>query len=312
MPCALPAATVVKFGAVLCGAGQHMASGACTDIVRDKCPSGYYQTLIHSATYASPSRELKSCMNSYDDTVMSDWFYPIYNGVLVSFGATLCNAGEQFAAGECQPQKQGRCESGFYQTAINGNTFSSPSAELNECMNSYHQYTLPEFMSAIYNGVLVNFGATLCGAGQYLSDGTCVSRDRGECPENFVDITVSDTTMAPRENSECTTGYKSFWLAANCASNQTQSNMCATLCDAGLLYAGTGACQVGCSVTPGRIVTLKSLGGFALPLYSERISVPSLNIETSAGDVCYGNLAPGAVRGAINVTVSGQDYHITD
>ena len=228
-------ATVVKFGAVLCDE-THMSSGACVDIERDICPSGYYKTLIGSATFAAPTLELKSCMNSYNDTVMSDLFYPIYNGVLVSFGASLCGPDEHFASGACKPRVQGRCNDGFYQTLISGITFSSPSAELNECTNSYNQYELPELLSPIYNGGLVNFGATLCGVDQYLSDDICVSRSQGDCPENFYDLAISDTTMMPRENALCATGYNSFWLTANCASNDTQFSMCATLCDAGLTY----------------------------------------------------------------------------
>lgn len=312
LPITSHGATVVKFGAVLCDETQHMSSGACVDIERDMCPSGYYKTLIDSATFSAPALELKSCKNSYDDTVMSDLFYPIYNGVLVNFGASLCGPDEQFGSGACQPRVQGRCSDGFYQTLIGGNTFSSPSAELNECMNSYNQYELPELLSAIYNGVLVNFGATLCGADQYLSDGTCVSRSQGDCPENFYDLAISDTTMMPRENALCATGYKSFWLTANCASNDTQFSMCATLCDAGLTYTGTGACSAMCSVNPGRGVTLNGLGGMSIPLYSTRMTAPSVNIATTNGGVCYGNLVPGTMRGAINVTVSGKNYYITD
>jgi len=304
-------ATVVKFGAVLCDAGQHMSSGACVDVERDTCPAGYYKTLIGSATFASPSVGLKSCMNSYDDTVMSDLFHPIYNGVVVNFGATLCGPDEQFGAGACVPRTQGRCGDGFYQTLIGANTFSSPSADLQQCMNSYNEYELPDLLSAIYNGVLVNFGATLCGNGQYLSDGACVARSRGECPENFYDITVSDTTMMPRENALCATGYKSFWLTANCASDQVQSDLCATLCDAGLTYSGTGTCGAMCSVNPGRNVTLNA-AGLSLPLYSARITTPAVAVATSNGGVCYGNLVPGTQSGAINVMVSGKNYYISD
>lgn len=303
---------LVSFGATLCDAGQHMSSGECVSMERATCPSGYYKTLIGDNTFSSPSLELKSCMNSYNSYSLPDVLHPIYNGVLVSFGATLCGADEQFGSGACQPREQGRCSDGYYKTLIGANTFSSPSAELNECMNSYNQYELPEFLSAIYNGVLVNFGAHLCGNGQYLSDGACISRVQGECPDNFLDISVSETTMLPRENAQCASGYKSFVLTANCASGDTQNGLCATLCDAGLTYSGTGACGTMCSVNPDRTVTLKSLSGIALPLYSTRLTTPSVNVATSDGGVCYGNLVPGTMRGAINMTVSGKNYYLTD
>lgn len=312
MPTASLPATVVKFGVTLCEAGQQMSSGKCVDITQAKCPSGYYETTINSRTYAAPSLELHSCMNSYDDTILSDSLYPIYNGVVVSFGVSLCDGNEQVGSGTCQERVRGRCEEGFYQTLVNGNTFSAPSAELNECMNSYMQYELPDVMSAIYNGIVVNFGPTLCGVGQYLSDGVCVSRERGDCPENFVDVTVSDSTMGPAPDAQCATGYKPFWLTANCATNQTQSGMCATLCDVGDVYTGMGVCAAMCSVNAGRQVTLNSLGGISLPLYRTRLTTPSLGVATSDGGVCYGNLVPGVQSGAINVTVSGNNYHITD
>ncbi len=302
---------VVEFGATLCDADQHMSSGECVARERDKCPSGYYKTLIGSATYSAPTRELKSCLNSYDDAVMPDLFHPIYNGIVVSFGATLCGADEQFGAGACQPRAQGRCADGFYQTLIGPGTFSAPTVELNECMNSYDQFELSDLLSVIYNGVLVNFGATLCGDGKYLSDGACVSYTRGTCPENFYDITVSDTTMMPRENGLCANGYKSFSLTANCASNDVQSSMCAILCDGGLTYTGAGTCAEMCSVNPGRNVTLNA-SGLSLPLYSRRITTPALGVATSNGGVCYGNLISGAQRGAINVVVSGKTYYLSD
>ncbi len=302
---------VVNFGATLCDENQHLSSGECVPRERDRCPAGYYQTLIGTATYSAPTLELQSCMNAYDDTVMPDLFHPIYNGIVVNFGATLCGADEQFGAGTCQPRAQGRCDTGYYQTLIGANTFSAPLAELQQCMNSYNEFELADTLSVIYNGILVNFGATLCGDGQYLSDGTCAARTRGTCPENFYDITVSDTTMMPRENAQCATGYESFWLTANCASNDGQSNLCAILCDAGLTYTGTGTCAAMCSVNAGRNVTLNATG-LSLPLYSTRVTTPALGVATSNGGVCYGNLVPGTMRGAINVTVSGKNYYISD
>ncbi|MCM1294089.1 MAG: hypothetical protein NC311_00820 [Muribaculaceae bacterium] len=304
-------AEIVKFGATLCPTGQHMSNGICIDLSYERCPSGFHQSLIGASTFSAPSIAQRNCMNAYNPFTMPDEFYAIYNGVLVSFGATLCDENSQFGGGACAERVQGRCPDGQYQTLIGANTFSSPTAELNECMNSYNQYEMPDVWSAIYNGVLVNFGATLCGAGQYLSDGACVSRDRGDCPDSFYDITVSDTTMMPRENASCASGYSSFWLAANCASGDVQNNMCAVLCDAGLSYSGTGACVAMCSVNAGRNVTL-NMPGRSLPLYAVRNTTPALGVATSNGGVCYGNLVPGTMRGAINVTVSGKNYYISD
>ncbi len=304
-------AEIVKFGATLCPDGQHMSNGTCVDLLHERCPSGFHQSLIDSGTFSAPSLELRNCMNAYNAFTMPDEFYAIYNGVLVNFGATLCDENSQYGNGACAERVQGRCPDGQYQTLIGASTFSSPSAELNECMNSYNQYELPDFWSAIYNGVLVNFGATLCGAGQYLSDGACVSKTRGDCPENFYDITVSDTTMMPIENKVCASGYKSFWLTANCGAGERQNSMCAILCDGDLTYTGVGTCAALCPGITRDNVTLNMTGGRSWPLYSTRVTAPSVNVQTSGG-VCYGNLEQGAQSNTINVTIGGANYHLTD
>jgi len=38
---------------------------------------------------------------------------------------------------------------------------------------------------------------------------------------------------------------------------------------------------------------------------------PALNVGY-AGQVCYGNLAPGAAAGALNINVGGTVYHVVN
>lgn len=301
------AATVVRFGARLCEANQQLSNGECIDRAQNECPSGYYKTVIASATYSSMTLT-NQCMNAYDKRILPDGLHAIYSGVLVKYGATLCGADEQFTAGACQPKLPGRCPEGSYKTVIGQATFSSPSAELQECMNSYNSYDLPEFLTPIYNGVLVAFGPKLCGAGQYLSDGTCMALERGECPENFHDITVDEATLATPENAACATGYTSYWLNANCSAGKEQNNMCAILCTDGLSYTGLGTCAAIC---PHGMTELRASDGQAWPLYAEKLTTPALNIKMPDG-VCYINFLPGAARDVMNIKSATGTYHITD
>jgi len=301
------AATVVRFGARLCEDGQQMSNGTCIDKVQNECPSGYYETVIASATYSAMTLK-NQCMNAYDKQQMPDMFHAIYSGVLVKYGATLCAADEQFAAGTCQKKEPGRCPEGSYKTPIGQSTFSSPSAALQECMNSYNAYELPEFLTPIYNGVLVAYGAKLCGAGQYLSDGECMAVTRGDCPENFHDITVDAATLTTPENAVCATGYATYWLNADCTAGQSKNNMCAILCEDGLKYTGLGTCAELC---PHGKTELRASGGQTWPLWAEKLTTPALNIKTSDG-VCYINFLPGAARGVMNIKSAAGTYHISD
>lgn len=300
-------AQIVKFGAKLCDDGSQLSSGTCMEKERGACPAGYYVTPINSATYARVTLK-NQCMNSYNKTELPAIFHPIYNGVLIKFGATLCGGGQQFAAGQCQDKVQGRCPAGFYKTPIAQSTFSSPSAQLQECMNSYNQYELAEYLSAIYNGVLVLFGAKLCGAGQYLADGECTSYDRGECPAGFYQATPDADTLTTPEMGVCATGYSSYALHANCDAGEVSNGLCAVLCTGGLRYTGLGTCATLCPYGGGH---LKTSAGVSWPMYSEKLITPSLGMRTADGS-CYINFLPGAGAGINIKSADAKTYHITD
>lgn len=155
---------------------------------------------------------------------------------------------------------------------------------------------------------VVRFGARLCEANQQLSNGTCMALERGECPENFHDITVDEATLATPENAACATGYTSYWLNANCSAGKEQNNMCAILCTDGLSYTGLGTCAAIC---PHGMTELRASDGQAWPLYAEKLTTPALNIKMPDG-VCYINFLPGAARDVMNIKSATGTYHITD
>lgn len=306
--CPVHGASVVSFGATLCGPDQQMTNGKCADKESGKCPAGYYATVIGAATYSAATVQTRQCMNTYDMVEMPDFFYPIYNGVLVGFGATLCGAGAQLENGKCVDWSRGKCPDGAHKTAIGQATFSAATVDNSQCMNTYDIYELPEYLTPIYNGVLVSFGATLCGAGQQMQSGACADIVRGECPENFHDITVNDETLLPRTGGVCAKNYGEYFLVANCADGAQSGGMCAMLCDAGVPYTGVGTCAAYC--THGATV-LRTSTGLRIPLYDARQTTPALNVELGA-DVCYGNLVPGQMAGAINMRGTDGVYYLVD
>jgi len=299
-------AELVTFGPQLCGPGMIRTNGECVDIERGKCPVGYYLTNIDAATYDAPSIR-NNCMNSYNKVTMPDEFYAIYNGVLVKFGPKFCGADSFMESGECVKRTQGRCPDNYYKVPVNQATFSAMSVAGKQCMNSYDEFELIDIIHLEYNGVLVNFGAKLCGPGMRMMDDTCVALSRGECPSNYYDISVDDTTLEKTNMGKCENGYTSYAFSNNCASG-AGGDICAVLCDAGLNYTGLGTCATACEHGA---TMIKTSVGLRVPLYSTPQSSPSINIGLADG-VCYGNLMPGTSPGAINIKHENTTYHSTD
>lgn len=324
MPALSYGAEIVKFGPMLCGPNQQFSNGACVDVDRGICPAGYFQTVIESTTFAGLQLRAQ-CMNTYSKYQMPSELYPIYNGVLVKFGPTLCKANTQSSNGVCVQKRKSICPDGFYRTVVGQNTFSSLSVSDQQCMNAYTEYEAPDYIELIYNGILVNFGPQLCGVGKFLSNGTCVARAKGDCPTNFYDVTgdMYNTTkteegetvvtkinvlLPTNQDGTCSSGYSTYGLSWNCVEG-INTPLCAVLCDTGLLYTGVGTCAVPCD---GGVTRLHTSTGLSLPVYATRQVTPSLRILTPGGDMCYVNALPGESAGTLNIQQNGQIYHVTD
>lgn len=317
-------AELVKFGAKLCGPGQQLSNGNCVEKEQGVCPAGYFQTVIESTTFAGLQLRVQ-CGNVYSKYEMPSELYPIYNGVLVKFGPTLCAGDEQVSNGACVPKRKGICPDGYYRTVIGQNTFSAQSISDQQCMNAYTEYQAPDYIELIYNGILVNFGPTLCGAGKFLSNGACVPRERGDCPTNFYDVTGDMYNSSKTEEGEtiitkinvllptnqdgtCKSGYSNYGLSQNCVEG-INAPLCAVLCDSGLWYTGVGTCAEPCD---GGVTHLRTSTGLSVPVYATQQITPSLRVLTSGGDMCYINALPGESDGTLNIQRADQIYHVTD
>lgn len=308
MPVASHGATLVKFGAKLCAPGYHLSNGECAEIVRDVCPAGYYRTLIQQDVFRALGMNV-ACQSTYTRRPLPDAFFAIYNGVLFKFGPALCASGENWTPDGCQPHQQSVCPDNFYRTRFNASTFWAQSVSTANCRTSYALYELPEFINIIYNGTLVSFGAPLCSSGQYLSDGVCTARTRGDCPEKFYDLDLgSDTTIKPAPMGKCETGYGVYSPMRDCGA-YGDALMCATLCSGDDVYTGVGTCAALCD---GPFKQMRVSTGLSIPLYSAVQATPSLNVMMLDGTICYGNAMPGTASGTLNISNGEQTWHLTD
>jgi len=132
---------------------------------------------------------------------------------IVKFGARLCDEGQHMSAGTCTDKVQNECPAGYYETLIAPSTYSAITIH-NQCMNSYNKVELPTGFNAIYNGVLIKFGPTLCGADQQLANGKCEPKEQGRCADgSYKTLVVQSTFSAPGVSSnECMNSYNMYEL----------------------------------------------------------------------------------------------------
>jgi len=167
---AIYSGVVVNFGATLCAADEQMVSAKCEKKEQHRCPDGFYKTSVAGSTFSAPSANLGQCMNAYNEYEYPEYSSLIYNGVLVSFGATLCPAGQYMSAGACTTFERGECPADFYQIPVAAETLTTP--EMGVCATGYSSYHLHADCNAGQTGG--GFCAILCDGGlHYTGAGTC-------------------------------------------------------------------------------------------------------------------------------------------
>ena len=155
----------------------------------------------------------------------------------------------------------------------------------------------------VYDASLIGDEITLCSGG-YLSNGACVSYTRGDCPENYVDLSLPDNNIFSRlNNATCSGVYKKFNIQ-ECKESPTDT-MCGILCSNNLEYTELGTCAALC---PGEYHTLNTSTGLSFPLYATKQITPSINIQMGE-NVCYVNLLSGESTNAINIEYNNKIYH---
>lgn len=113
------------------------------------------------------------------------------------------------------------------------------------------------------------------------------------CPSGYTQLNKNYVISL---SDSCPTGYSSVGgenPVVNCT--DTTSKVCMFFAD---------FCKTG-------VTKLKTSTGVVNKLYDTKTTTPSLVVKTSGG-LCYGNLASGSAKNAVNIKYNGNVYHVVD
>ena len=133
---------------------------------------------------------------------------------------------------------------------------------------------------------------TYCSAGYYFNGTSCVALDTGDgCPTNYY---TSSSFVRINTNGTCSSGGVFETDVPICAVKigDTSASFCTPQ-----LECGSGS------------MTLRSSTGMNLPIWRDKLTIPSLGIGFENGDVCYINLISGAQSNTINIKYNNQIFH---
>ncbi len=196
-------------------------------------------------------------------------------------------------------------------TTINSDTFISPINNI--CKAGYSIIQIDDTVfTPLFTGTLSGNAITLCSNGHYVN-GTCVDWDAGECPNNYNDMGLADTTFSNTTAGSCATGYTTYEIESACSDN-TSASICAIVsCSDNETLTSVGACGTPCTAGATALKIRKTDNTIlSFPLWSSKLVTPSLNIQVSNGNVCYVNLTAGTGTDALNINYNGTIYHTTD
>ncbi|MDR1337609.1 MAG: chitin binding domain-containing protein [Rickettsiales bacterium] len=276
--------------AVSCDKGYYLSDGQCV-----MCEQGYYCPGISygSARYscqdlipghAANSTKVTSDSGSDDSTdchTKGNFWYWSGTGFWTeqsSISGTCWWGGSNFD--NCQKRYWGECASGYYTVDIpEGPDF------LNSCVPCPAGHYGVSGSEALYDGTVIydtggsgHYSCDACAAGTYqnltgqTSCNNCTNKPANSSYSNSAGVTGNNCPW------DCDSGY-----------SQTDAGGCAQMCAAGF-------------------ATLRA-GSLIIPLYAVKNTIPSINIKSASGTVCYASLGNGSASNAINVNYSGNTYH---
>ena len=276
------------------------------------CPNGYttLDTEKHidttykdfsEATFSQSQGE--TCqVSGYTLIEIPDDVLPVFTGMLIGNEITLCDSGFQVNNGSCATYTQGICSYAFDDLALDNATFTEQTN--GQCtISGYTAMETPNDIGTKQNGILIGDEIVLCNNGHRVDNVTCSTYTTDDCPENYQHLTSDENTLTT--NGFCPSGYSTFTINQQCDSNTTDA-MCVILCGAGLNYTGVGTCAQTCSL--GQWTTLRTSTGLIYPMYTTKQITPSINLS-DGNSVCYVNLVPGSVEGALHFKYNNQTYH---
>ena len=144
----------------------------------------------------------------------------------------------------------------------------------------------------VRNAYITNIQSYGCGPGYYYDGTQCTAHALGDgCPTNY----YTPSTVFTRANANGT-----------CSSGNVYNGI--PICAVKIGDSSAGVCTPQLACESGGI-TLRTSNGVALPLWRERLTIPSLNVGFENGDICYINILPGTAPGTINFGSGNNVYH---
>lgn len=118
-----------------------------------------------------------------------------------------------------------------------------------------------------------------------------ISLFAAECPNGFIVMEYAD--FVPAVSGGCPVGYIAHEIDDVCSDDS--SPVCWLIKQMRVL------CGAG-------IDKIKTSTGIVVPLYADKYTTPSVHVRYN-DTVCYADLEPGNVAGAINIKFNGDVYH---
>ena len=174
--------------------------------------------------------------------------------------------------------------------------------------SSYYVINVSDNLIPLFTGFLSGNEKILCGD-EYTSNGTtCTQYSQDDCPHNYVNTTLSNTTFTNTSMGTCGSGWSLYTVDEQCTTNPSNS-ICAALCQDDLKYTDVGTCALLCASGIQKLNIKKESGDvLSFPLYSELQTTPSIVVSYN-DEQCFINLMSGNSVNTINIRNGNQKYH---
>ena len=310
-------ATLINFGAALCGYGQYNYNGTCTDLDtnHNSCKDLFSNHSGHLISIPiSTFRFLESgdipCYGMYDFLRYNSDILRLINsgGDFSTTNGMICGYGKYHLNGECYSYSEetaiGACKTNYHLIGTHDASFMGLQRSEPYCLGDYYLYNYPELIHPIYNGTLLTFGSPI---------GVVIDMKTDSCSVNSnryykIGITGTDSYAYPNRGI-CDSGYSKFIVRDNCwhidtndAAALKKAHVCGVLCDSGdYVYTNSGRCSTDGYCENGakklRLHVARPDGEkYSYPLYASKTSDPAMHFKfvNASGNeqMCYVNLVP--------------------
>ena len=247
-------------------------------------------------------------LSALADVVLCDGGFPVMNAVSET---SVSETGEEIITPiveySCQPYSQGICPTSYVSYDVSG---LFPTDMDGNC-NSEKIRKVPSHGGFVASG----FPVTLCDNG-YFDGVACVpySEALENCPTGYFKAFANKSVQ--RVYGECPDKTVLFsneniavWTYPY--DDNVDADIVLRLCDTGYDMNYLGECAALCSVSNTGVKTqyLRTDTGLSFPVYSKKLTVPSLNVKTG-NRRCYVNMIPGGGLNAINITSEDTTYRV--